>query len=164
MSSKGDWDASKIVLEGTCEPLRERVTLKGLPELKNLRSTPTVRVGGWHSQPDVRLTFSSGRPLEIACRVTALGVKTGVFGVKFFVAEPEIVSREDFEAYVAERRPARLDVIDVSGRRIDGRDLGALEPGRHSVRMAPGGPRAGMYFVRLTQDRRSSVRKAILLD
>lgn len=110
---KGNWEASKVVLEGTCDPLRERVTIKGLPELKNLRATPLARVGGWHSRPEIRLSFSSARPLEIAGGVTSLDVKTGVFGVKFFVAEPELLSRQDFEAYVADPEPGDLESYRV---------------------------------------------------
>jgi hypothetical protein len=110
---KGDWEPSKLVVEGTCEPLRERVTIKGLPELKNLRATPKASMGGWQGRPDVRLSFSSARPLEIAGRVTSLDAKTGDFAVNFFVAEPELLSRQDFEAYAADPQRGDLEAYRV---------------------------------------------------
>ena len=52
------------------------------------------------------------------------------------------------------RAPARLDVLDIAGRRVASRDVGALGPGTHSVRIAeldrlP----AGVYLLRLAQGR-----------
>ncbi len=50
------------------------------------------------------------------------------------------------------RAPARLDVLDIAGRRVVTREVGALGPGTHSVRIAeldrlP----AGVYLLRLAQ-------------
>jgi len=52
------------------------------------------------------------------------------------------------------RAPARLDVLDIAGRRVASREVGALGPGAHSLRMAeldrlP----AGVYLLRLVQGR-----------
>jgi hypothetical protein len=55
--------------------------------------------------------------------------------------------------------PARLELVDVSGRRILGRDVGSLGAGRHRVNLAEGRRVApGLYWVRLTQgsDRRQT--------
>jgi hypothetical protein len=47
---------------------------------------------------------------------------------------------------------ARLELLDVSGRRVMEREVGALGAGRHSVALAAGGRLApGLYLVRLTQ-------------
>jgi hypothetical protein len=47
---------------------------------------------------------------------------------------------------------ATLEVVDVSGRRVFRREVGALGAGRHSIVLAGGEPlSAGVYFVRLTQ-------------
>jgi len=51
------------------------------------------------------------------------------------------------------RSPARLEVIDIAGRRVAQRDVGQLGPGRHIVRIEeidrlP----AGVYLLRITQD------------
>src|SRR5262249_46266696 len=46
--------------------------------------------------------------------------------------------------------PATLDLIDVSGRRVLRRDVGALGPGRHAVMLRPARPlEPGLYFLRL---------------
>ncbi len=47
---------------------------------------------------------------------------------------------------------ARLELLDVSGRRVAQREVGALGAGRHSVALAADRPLApGLYLVRLTQ-------------
>jgi hypothetical protein len=48
--------------------------------------------------------------------------------------------------------PARLELIDVSGRRVVEREVGSLGPGRHSVALG-GGNRIppGVYLVRFSQ-------------
>jgi hypothetical protein len=62
------------------------------------------------------------------------------------------------------RGPATLEVLDVAGRRLRSRDVGALGPGRHTVkleldaRIPP-----GIYFVRLTQGGRAANRKLALV-
>jgi hypothetical protein len=49
-------------------------------------------------------------------------------------------------------RPARLDLIDVTGRRVVSRDVGSLGVGSHSINMAEGKRlSAGLYFLRLIQ-------------
>ena len=59
---------------------------------------------------------------------------------------------------------ARLDLLDVSGRRVLAREVGSLGVGRHTVnlaevrRVAP-----GLYWVRLTQGaNRRTARVAVL--
>ena len=47
---------------------------------------------------------------------------------------------------------AILELIDVTGRRIVEREVGALGPGRHAVDLLEGrSVRSGVYFVRLRQ-------------
>jgi hypothetical protein len=48
--------------------------------------------------------------------------------------------------------PARIEVTDVAGRKILARELGALQPGSHSVRIPEARAlEAGVYWVRLVQ-------------
>ena len=47
--------------------------------------------------------------------------------------------------------PATLELIDVAGRRIARRDVGALGPGEHELGLGSPHLKAGLYFVRLTQ-------------
>jgi Big-like domain-containing protein/sortilin (neurotensin receptor 3) len=67
------------------------------------------------------------------------------------------------ELSLADARPARLDLIDVAGRRVASRDLGSSGPGRRRVALASG-LRAGLYFVHLTQGDKSLTAKAVVLD
>lgn len=67
------------------------------------------------------------------------------------------------ELSLADARPARLELIDVAGRRVASRDVGPLGPGRHRVNLAAD-LRAGVYLVRLTQGDRSRTAKAVVLD
>jgi hypothetical protein len=58
---------------------------------------------------------------------------------------------------------ARLELIDVGGRRIASRDVGALGAGRHTLDLARGlRLPSGLYFMRLTQgDRRITARAVV---
>src|SRR6185295_2941019 len=63
---------------------------------------------------------------------------------------------------LASRSPARLDVLDVAGRRVATRDVGALGPGTHALRVAeldrlP----AGVYMLRLVQDRETATARMV---
>jgi len=52
-------------------------------------------------------------------------------------------------------KPAKLELLDVAGRRIMSREVGSLGPGRHVVPIDERKLRAGIYVVRLTHAGRS---------
>lgn len=58
--------------------------------------------------------------------------------------------------------PARLELLDLAGRRLVAREVGGLGAGRHRLELAGALP-SGVFFVRLTQDGRSRVAKAVAL-
>ena len=59
---------------------------------------------------------------------------------------------------------AGLELLDISGRRVVGMDLGDLGPGRHAVNLANGGPIApGIYFVRAKNSDISVVRRMVVM-
>lgn len=61
--------------------------------------------------------------------------------------------------------PARLELLDLQGRRVAMRDIGSMGAGRHAVTIEPAhGLRPGMHFLRLTQSGRSVHRRVTLLD
>jgi len=64
---------------------------------------------------------------------------------------------------LATSAPARLEMIDVGGRRVLSRDLSALPAGRHVLRLDGARPAAGLYFIRLTQDQRTVTARATIL-
>jgi hypothetical protein len=60
--------------------------------------------------------------------------------------------------------PAKLELLDVSGRRVAQQDLAGRGPGELQVRLAPQAPlRAGLYFLRLTQGNRSLTARASIV-
>jgi len=64
---------------------------------------------------------------------------------------------------LADRRPARIEVVDVAGRRVIAREVGALGPGRHRVELGRG-LRPGVYLVRLTQGVEARMLRAAVLE
>lgn len=66
---------------------------------------------------------------------------------------------------LADASPARLELIDVTGRAIGSREVGALGAGAHAVTLAAGARlRPGLYFVRLRQGGSERVERVTVLD
>ncbi len=66
---------------------------------------------------------------------------------------------------LATAAPARLDLVDVGGRRVLGLEVGALGAGRHTVNLAAAGHlAAGLYLVRLTQGPNVRVTRVMVLE
>lgn len=64
-------------------------------------------------------------------------------------------------------RPARLELLDVMGRVVASRDLGALGAGRHAVDLSAGlarGLSPGVYLLRLTQAGEARVTRVAVID
>ena len=60
---------------------------------------------------------------------------------------------------------ARLELLDVSGRRLDARELGARGAGAHTETWARAArPRPGLYFVRVLQGGEARVRRVTVLE
>jgi hypothetical protein len=63
------------------------------------------------------------------------------------------------------RAAARLELFDVAGRSVVGRDVGALGPGAHAVNLAERARmRPGLYFVRLKQGANEKVARVTVLE
>lgn len=61
--------------------------------------------------------------------------------------------------------PARLELVDVSGRRVVAREVGSLGAGRHAVDLAAGRRLpSGLYLVRLSQGGDLRVARVVVLD
>ncbi len=58
--------------------------------------------------------------------------------------------------------PARIEMMDVSGRRVLDRGLEALGPGEHEIDLCGTELRAGLYFVRLMQGAQRVAAKRVL--
>jgi calcineurin-like phosphoesterase family protein len=64
---------------------------------------------------------------------------------------------------LADAHPARLELIDVAGRMVTKREIGALGPGPHSLEMEWGGVTPGVYWLRLMQNGSEAARKLTVL-
>ena len=58
---------------------------------------------------------------------------------------------------------ATLDLLDLNGRRVFSRDVGALGAGSHTLSLDRGGLRPGVYFVRLTQAGATRNKRIVVL-
>jgi hypothetical protein len=80
-------------------------------------------------------------------------------------AEPNPTARELRVAFsLPTEAPARLELLDIAGRALAVRDVGALGPGHHVLdltesRALP----AGVYLLRLTQSGRSLTQRAVIV-
>jgi hypothetical protein len=98
----------------------------------------------------------------------ATGVETigaaGALGLELLPAAPNPVRESASIRFVL---PAdmivALDVLDVTGRRVDSLAEGPLGAGPHEVRWAPGTRPSGVYFVRLRAGSWTETRKLVLV-
>jgi hypothetical protein len=89
------------------------------------------------------------------------GARLALEGVR---PNPARAGRLEVWFALASDAPARLELVDVSGRRIESREVGALGAGRHALSLAPGRVAAGLHFVRLTQGGVSRVIRVSVLE
>jgi hypothetical protein len=65
---------------------------------------------------------------------------------------------------LSRRGEARLDLIDIAGRRLATRDLGTLEPGAHRIALSQGRRlEPGLYVIRLAAEGRVFTSKALVV-
>jgi hypothetical protein len=61
--------------------------------------------------------------------------------------------------------PARLDLLDVTGRRVAGHDLGTLGAGRHAIALGQNREiRPGVYWLRLAHGNRALTSKVVVAE
>lgn len=87
-------------------------------------------------------------PLELAIVGLSPQPSRGALRVEFTLAGDE---------------PASLELVDITGRRVDSRRLAMSGAGRHAIELRQRLP-AGVYLVRLTQGARTVMRKAVVLE
>jgi metallopeptidase family M12-like protein/VCBS repeat protein len=80
-------------------------------------------------------------------------------------AIPGQAGRPAVELSIPGSEPARLDLWDIAGRKVESMDLSTLRPGTHTVVLGHRGPlMAGLYFARLTQAGQSVTGKVVVID
>ena len=129
---------------------------------------PAVRVTRWAEFGTVTVeAFSAGMPAghavaDAGANVTAVGLELAL-GAVF----PNPSHGPGFAADVSlpSTDPAQLELLDVMGRRVASRDLGALGAGRHRVELDGGLELApGVYMLRLTQSGLARVTRVTIVD
>jgi hypothetical protein len=99
----------------------------------------------------VTVTSTAGRP-----PVSGQGLR--------LAARPNPVTDAlDLQFTLQSPAPVRVELLDLSGRRVFDRSLGTLESGDHVFRLAPRGAlRPGLYFARLTEGASHLVTKVVV--
>ncbi len=88
-----------------------------------------------------------------------------VFALAGVTPNPATSGRLSVAFALPDGAPATLELLDVAGRRVASREVGALGAGRHIVELAPAGRQApGLYLVRLTQGGRIATRRVTVLE
>jgi hypothetical protein len=97
-----EWEPSTTQIEVRYDAMTGRATVLGLPELKGFPTHPVVYVGS-AGDNDVVVAYSRGTdtPLVIQGQVQSAN-PGGEMRARFFVAEPDVLTREAFEDYVAD--------------------------------------------------------------
>jgi hypothetical protein len=118
---------------------------------KNFIFTPSG--GGWFQSSAVGVT--GDWIIRAGVTQTTTGVpeeKTLTFALATVGPNPSRDSRLLLSLTLPTGAPARLELLDVSGRRVASQEVGALGAGRHMVELADGGDLAsGLYLARLSQ-------------
>lgn len=80
------------------------------------------------------------------------------------VPNPSIGRAFDVHFVLSTAEEARIELLDIGGRRVADRELGSLGPGRHDVDFAEAGSiPPGVYLIRLTQGRAVRLARAVVL-
>lgn len=106
---------------------------------------------------------ASAVPMPALSQSIGSGRESADFGIRGIHPNPASLDRT-VRFSLPDSRPAILDLLDVQGRRLWSRDVGALGAGSHDVRLAdrmwlP----AGTYFARLTQGERSATSRLVIV-
>jgi hypothetical protein len=92
------------------------------------------------------------------------GTETPSLALERAGPNPTPGARLEIRFRLAMDAPARLELVDVSGRRVAGCDVGALGAGAHAVDLAAGRRLApGLYVVRLIQGGRTCTTRVTVL-
>jgi hypothetical protein len=87
------------------------------------------------------------------------------FAIEGVQPNPAVGGRLTLRMALPNSEPARLELLDVTGRRVAMRDLASLGAGSHTVDVTAGRRiPAGLYIVRLTQGERVATTRAVVLE
>jgi len=101
--------------------------------------------------------------VEVAAPSTAVGVNEPADALALRATGPQPSRGRLRIEFALGEGPARLELLDVTGRRVASPDLGALGPGWHALALGEG-LHSGVYFARLAQGGRVRTMKAVVLE
>ena len=120
--------------------------------------------GAWYALVAVDVNGNTS-PAALVTPSTTLAVGGGAIAFALErPSNPQAAGSLTVSFALPEASRATLELIDVSGRVVSRRDVGAFGAGRHTVSLSDGvAPPAGVYFVRLAQGARSASARVTLL-
>jgi hypothetical protein len=87
------------------------------------------------------------------------------FALQGAMPNPAVHGQLTVQFSLPSAEPARIDLFDITGRRVAGREVSSMGPGRHVVDLAQGGRvPAGVYVVRLSQGKQVRTVRAVALN
>jgi hypothetical protein len=170
------------------EPDRIRLTWYAAGE-PNLNATLYRRTPGTDWTRVATLTSNSGGLLQYEDRAVIegglYGYRLGIMdaGVEVFAGEvwatasrpalalegilpnPAVNGRFSVAFALPTNEPARLELLDVTGRRVASREVGSLGPGRHQLALDGGAHLPpGVYLVRLVQAQTTRTTRVVVIE
>jgi hypothetical protein len=113
----------------------------------------------FNGNESVFATLGPGQTLD------APGASPTAFALDGARPNPARAGRLNIAFALSSEGPARLELIDLAGRRVRTRDVGALGPGHHVVDLVAGRPlSSGIYIVRLTQGALSRTARVVVIE
>jgi len=127
---------------------------------------PTVQVGQQYGYQLVisgeRGTTASGEVWVTIPATTDADAHANVFALRRIAPNP-VVDRFNVTFSLTSSDPATVELLDVSGRRVLGQEVGSMGVGTHSIELAGARHNApGVYFLRLTQGKHEQTRRVVL--
>jgi hypothetical protein len=94
------WEPSNLKIEVVHDAVNGEVTVKGLPQSKGFPVHPEILIGDLRGDPRISLTYAGS--FRLGGEVFALDRQTGALQTRFFVTEPDAITRETLEAFLAD--------------------------------------------------------------
>ncbi|HTR96780.1 MAG TPA: FG-GAP-like repeat-containing protein [Candidatus Acidoferrales bacterium] len=111
---------------------------------------------------DYRLAYASGASVQTTAETWVTVPASARFALEGLRPNPA-TGPLFVELSLPSAAPARLELLDLNGRRVFARELDGAGPGEMQVRLDPAGIRPGLYFIRLSQGGQSLVARACVV-
>ncbi len=148
-------------------------TLERREEVTGWQTIAAVTANGTGYVTYEDLSVEAGHRYEYRLRVagvagtfgeTWVDVPSGVALAALGLRPNPVRGDSRFEFSLPANGPARVEFIDVTGRRVLTRELGVETPGNHVVSLGDTRLRPGVYALRLVQGGRVAYGRAVILD